>query len=155
MLKGFVTIIAITAMLTVGVQAGELKTHTWPCDFKALEITSFPVVMDIGYYIRIKNQSSLKIKLVQDTMINTKFTGCTNLSIESNFAAQLSCSITKTGAIDGTYSCNFPDGGAIPAGSSTVQVCATLTNAVLGVAGVPAGSTDVQVATVKISVKPA
>jgi hypothetical protein len=154
MLKGCLTTIAIIAMLSVGVQGGEIKTHTWPCDFKSLEITTIPVLMDIGYYIRIKNQSSLRIKLIQDTLINTKFSGCTDLKIESNFAAQLSCSITKTGAIDGNYTCTFPDGGAIPAGSSTVQVCATLTNAVLGVSGVPAGSTDVQVATVKISVKP-
>jgi hypothetical protein len=155
MLKRSLVAVAVVALLAMGVQAGEIKTHTWPCDFKALEITSIPVLMDIGYYIKIKDQDKLKIKLIQDTLINTKFSGCTNMKVESNFAAQLSCSITKTGAIDGKYSCSITGGGAIPAGSSTVEVCATLTDAVLGVSGVPAGSTDVQVATVKISVKPA
>lgn len=159
MLKRSLVAVAVVALLAMGVQAGEIKTHTWPCDFKALEITSIPVLMDIGYYIKIKDQDKLKIKLVQDTLINTKFSACTDMKVESNFAAVLSCSITKTGAIDGKYSCDIKQAGvsngAIPAGSTTVQVCATLTDAVLGVSGVPAGSTDVQVATVKISVKPA
>jgi hypothetical protein len=154
MLKRSLVAVAVVALLAMSVQAGEIKTHTWPCDFKALEITSIPVLMDIGYYIRIKDQDKLKIKLIQDTTTNTTFKGCTNMSVESNFAAVLSCSITKTGAVDGTYACSITGGGNIPAGSSTVEVCATLTKAVLGVAGVPAGSTDVQVATVKISVKP-
>jgi hypothetical protein len=156
MLKRSLVAVAVVALLAMTVQAGEIKTHTWPCDFKALEITSIPVLMDIGYYIKIKDQDTLKIKLIQDTLINTKFSGCTNMKIESNFAFTISCSITKTGAIDGTYTCAITGGGVgIPAGSNTVEVCATLVNAVLGVSGVPAGSTNVQVATVKISVKPA
>jgi len=155
MLKRSLVAVAVVALLAMGVQAGEIKTHVWPCDFKAMEISSIPVYMDIGYYIRIKDQDKLKIKLVQDTQTNTKFSGCTTMSVESNFKAQLSCSITKTGAIDGTYGCSITGGGAINAGSNSVEVCATLEKAVLGVSGVLANSKDVQVATVKISVKPA
>jgi hypothetical protein len=154
MLKRSLVAVAVVALLAMTVQAGEIKTHTWPCDFKALEITSIPVVMDIGYYIKIKDQDKLKIKLVQDTTDLHKFTGCTNMTVESNFNAQLSCSITKTGVIAGDYSCSITGGGVIPPGSSTVQVCATLANAVLGTSSALAGQTDVQVATVKISVKP-
>ena len=143
---------AVVALLAVGVQAGEIKTHEWPCTFVALEITSIPVVMDIGYYIKIKDQDKLKIKLVQDEQKVTKFKGCTTMTVESNFAAVLSASISKTGAIAGDYGVSI-DPANIVSGSSSVVVCATLDNAVLS--GQPAGTKDVQVATVKIKVKPA
>jgi hypothetical protein len=154
MLKGCLTIIAITTMLTVGVQAGEIKSHQWPCEFVPMEITSIPVVMDIAYFIRIKNQSNLRIKLAQSTEDIHKFSGCTTMTVESNFNATLACSITKTGAVEGNYSCSL-DPAMVNAGSTSVQVCATLTGANLATQGGPlAGTTDVQVATVKIKVKP-
>ncbi len=151
MMKGFVTSAAILAILATGVQAGEIKTHEWPCQFVALEITTIPVVMDIGYFVRIKNQSSLKIKLVQDEQDIHKFKGCTDMSVESNFNLTLSASISKTGAIDGNYSVTV-DPTDCNSGNTTVKVCATLSNANL--TGQPAGTKDVQVATVKIRVKP-
>jgi hypothetical protein len=144
--------LAVVALLAVGVQAGEIKTHDWPCQFVSLEITSIPVVMDIGYYIRIKDQDKLKIKLVQDELDIHKFKGCTDMVVESNFNAVLSASISKTGAIAGDYSVSI-DPSTANKGSTTVKVCATLTNAVL--TGQDAGTKDVQVATVKIKVKPA
>ncbi len=143
---------AVVALLAVGVQAGEIKTHDWPCQFVALEITSIPVVMDIGYYIRIKDQDKLKIKLVQDELDIHKFKGCTDMVVESNFNAVLSASISKTGAIAGDYAVSLSTSAANK-GSTTVTVCATLTNANL--TGQDAGTKDVQVATVKIKVKPA
>ena len=155
MLKGCLTIAAAMAMLTVGVQAGEIKTHSWPCEFVPMEVASIPVVMDIGYYVGIKNQSSLRIELVQDTADIHKFSGCTNMTVESNFSVALTCSITKTGAVNGTYTCSL-DPSEVSAGSSTVQVCATLTGANLATPGGPlAGASNVHVATVKIKVRPA
>ncbi|RPJ38521.1 MAG: hypothetical protein EHM35_04350 [Planctomycetaceae bacterium] len=151
MMKGFVTTAAVLAMLAGSVQAGEIKTHEWPCQFVALEITTIPVVMDVGYFVRIKNQSSLRIKLVQDEQDIHKFKGCTDMAVESNFNLTLSASITKTGAIDGSYSVTL-DPTDCNSGSTTVKVCATLSNANL--TGQPAGTKDVQVATVKIKVKP-
>ncbi len=151
MMKGFVTTVAVLAMLAVSAQAGEIKTHEWPCQFVALEITTIPVVMDVGYFVRIKNQSSLRIKLVQDEQDIHKFKGCTDMAVESNFNLTLSASITKTGAIDGSYSVTL-DPTDCNSGSTTVKVCATLSNANL--TGQPAGTKDVQVATVKIKVKP-
>jgi len=144
--------VAVVALLAVGVQAGEIKTHDWPCSFVALEITSIPVVMDIGYYVRIKDQDKLKIKLVQDEQDIHKFKGCVDMVVESNFNLVLSASISKTGAIDGEYSVSV-DPANVNAGSTTVKVCATLIKAVL--TGQAAGTKDVQVATVKIKVKPA
>lgn len=141
----------VTALLAVGVQAGEIKTHTWPVQFVPLEITAIPVVMDIGFYVRIKDQDKLRIKLVQDELDIHKFKGCTNMVVESNFDLILSASITSTGAVAGDYAVSL-DTTSVHAGSTTVKVCATLTNANL--TGQPAGTQDVQVATVKIKVKP-
>jgi len=152
MLKRSILAVAVVALLAVGVQAGEIKTHEWPCTFVALEITSIPVVMDIGYYVRIKDQDKLKIKLVQDEQDIHKFKGCTDMVVESNFNLILSASISKTGAIDGEYSVSL-DPSTANKGSTTVKVCATLIKAVL--TGQEAGTKDVQVATVKIKVKPA
>ena len=144
--------LAVVALLAVGVQAGEIKTHSWPCQYVSLEITSIPVVMDIGYYIKIKDQDKLKIKLVQDELDIHKFKGCTDMVVESNFNAVLSASISKTGAVDGEYSVSL-DTSTANKGSTTVKVCATLTKAALQQQD--AGTKDVQVATVKIKVKPA
>jgi len=151
MMKGCVTTAAVIALLAVGVQAGEIKTHDWPTQFVSLEITSIPVVMDVGYYVRIKNQDSLRIKLIQDEQDIHTFKGCLDMCVESNFNLTLSASISKTGAIDGSYSVSL-DPTDCNAGSTTVRVCATLRNANL--VGQPAGTRDVQVATVKIKVKP-
>jgi len=154
MLKRSLVAVAVVALLAMSVQAGEIKTHTWPCDFKAMEITSIPVLMDIGYYINIKNQNDLHIHLVQDTVNVHTFHGCTNMTVESNFAAVLTCSITGNGKVTGTYSCSIANGGAVALGSNTIEVCADLVNAGLATGQLQAGSTNVQVATVKISVKP-
>jgi hypothetical protein len=95
MLKRSILAVAVVALLAVGVQAGEIKTHDWPCTFVALEITSIPVVMDIGYYVRIKDQDKLKIKLVQDEQDIHKFKGCVDMVVESNFNLVLSASIAR------------------------------------------------------------
>lgn len=150
-MKGCLTTAAILAILTVGVQAGEIKTHDWPCQFVPLEITSIPVVMDVGYFVKIKNQDSLRIKLVQDEQEIHTFKGCVDMNVESNFNLTLSASISKTGAIDGSYTVSL-DPTECNAGTTIVKVCATLKNANL--TGQPAGTKDVQVATVKIKVKP-
>jgi hypothetical protein len=151
MLKRSLLAVAVVAMLAGSVQAGEIKTHEWPCQFVSLEIASIPVVMDIGYYVRIKDQDKLRIKLVQDETDIHKFKGCVDMVVETNFNLTLSCSISKTGAIAGDYSCSV-DPSSVSAGSATVKVCAELKNANL--TGQPAGTKDVQVATVKIKVKP-
>ncbi len=152
MLKRSVITAAAAALLAAGAQAGEIKTHNWPTTFVPLEITSIPVVMDVGYFIRIKDQDKLRIKLVQDESDIHKFKGCVDMVVESNFDLVLSAGITKTGAVDGDYAVTL-DPSTAHAGSSTVRVCAILTNANL--TGQLAGTKDVQVATVKIKVKPA
>jgi len=152
MLKRSLIALAVVAMLAVSAQAGEIKSHEWPCTFVSLEIASIPVIMDVGYWVKIKDQDKLKIKLVQDEADIHKFKGCTDMKVETNFNAVLSCSVDKTGAVPGDYSCSLDPSAVAPPGA-TVKVCVELKKADLS--KTPGGSKDVQVATVKIKVKPA
>ena len=152
MLKRSILAVAVVALLTVSVQAGEIKIHEWPTTFVSVEITSIPVVMDVGYWVKIKDQDKLRIKLVQDEQDIHKFKGCTNMTVENNFNVAFSVSISATGAVPGEYSASV-DPGTLPAGGGTVKVCATLIKADLS--KTPGNSKDVQVATVKVKVKPA
>jgi hypothetical protein len=152
MLKRSSVAVVAALLLAASAQAGEIKIHEWPVQFVFVEITAIPVVMDVGYWVKIKDQDKLKIKLVQDEQDIHKFKGCTDMVVESNFNLLLSCSITATGAVPGDYSCSV-DPANVPLGGAAVKVCATLTNADLS--KTPGNSKDVQVATVKIKVKPA
>ncbi len=128
--------------------AGEIKWHVWPCAPVPQEITTIPVLMDIGYWIEIVNQDAV-IKLKQ-VAIHT-YEGCTDLHVRTNTDIRLSCSIKSTGAIPGTYSC-WIDGADINAPGGHANVCARLTDANL--AGKPGGTKNVKVALVTIRVVP-
>jgi len=149
MLKKSLFVVAAVALLAVAAQAGEIKYHSWPTTFVPMEITEIPVTMDVGYWVQIKDQDKLNIKLAQ-VNVHT-YEGCTDMVVKCNFDLSLSCSISANGNIPGDYSCSI-NGADIPAGGATATVCAKLTNADLG--GQPGGTTNVQVATVTIWVVP-
>ncbi|MGE5295248.1 MAG: hypothetical protein ACM3VT_10510 [Solirubrobacterales bacterium] len=146
--------VAAVAMLAVAAQAGEIKYHEWPCALVPQEITTIPVVMDVGYWVRIKDQDKLKIVLGQDS-IHT-YSGCTNMTVETNTCLTFSCSIAAvtvdgSAVVPGDYSCSVSPAN-VNAPGGTVTACATLTNADLSkVAG---GSTNVHVANVTVKVVP-
>lgn len=149
MLKKSLFLVAAVALLAVAAQAGEIKIHDWPMSYIAQEITDIPVVLDVGYWVSIKDQDKLQIELVQQS-IHT-YQGCTDMTVECNFNITLSCSISKTGAINGDYGCSVSPAD-IDAPGGVATVCATLANANLG--GSPGGSQNVHVATVTIKVVP-
>jgi uncharacterized lipoprotein YajG len=151
MKKGLL-IVAAMLMLAGAAQAGEIKLHVWPCAFIAQDFMSIPVTMDIGYWIRVKNQQNYKIKMAQID-IHT-YDGCVTIPVETNFNATLSASIaayTVNGNAGGFFSVTINPANVTP-GTTNVQVCAHLVNANLG--AFPGGSKDVQVATVYIKVVP-
>ncbi len=151
MKKGLL-IVAAVLMLAGAAQAGEIKLHVWPCQFIAQDLMTIPVTMDIGFWIRVKNQQNYKIKLSQID-IHT-YDGCVTIPVECNFNATLSASIAKVttvGDVGGFLSCSVTPANITP-GTTNVQVCAHLVNANLG--AFAGGSKDVQVATVSIKVVP-
>ena len=90
-MKRILLAIATVALLATMSQAGEIKIHDWPCDFIYQEVATIPVVMDVGFWIKIKDQSSLKIKLQQKSI--HEYEGCTEMKVECNLNIALSCSI--------------------------------------------------------------
>jgi hypothetical protein len=149
MLKKSLFAVALVALLAATAPAGEIKIHSWPTTFVPQELTDIPVVMDVGYWVYIKDQHKLKIKLQQKSI--HEYEGCTNVAIQCNFSLKTSCSISATGAVPGKYSCSVQNGDLDSPGG-TVTVCAQLKEANLG--GTAGGSKDVHVATVTLKVAP-
>jgi hypothetical protein len=149
MVKKSLFAIAAVALLAVAAQAGEIKIHDWPCAFIPQEITTIPVTMDVGYWIKIKDQNKLKIKLQQKSI--HEYEGCTDIKVETNVNITLSCSISATGAVPGKWSCSVSPAD-INAPGGTASVCAKVKDADLSkTAG---GSKNVHVATVSVKVVP-
>jgi hypothetical protein len=156
--------VAAVALLTVAAQAGEIKFHEWPCAPVAQQITVIPVVMDVGYWIRIKDQDKLKIILKQID-IHT-YQGCTGesgtqvINVETNSCLTFSCSISRVqvGGVDvvpvgsgGGYSCSVSPAN-IDAPGGVLTVCAKIT--VADLSKVPGGTKGVHVANVALKVVP-
>jgi hypothetical protein len=78
------------------------------------------------------------------------FTGCTNVTIQLNFQAQLSAQVTPASGVGGTWSATIMPNIVGP-GTVTVQVCVQVVN--LDVSTLPPG-TNVQVATVSLYAVP-
>jgi hypothetical protein len=148
MLRGKFLVIASIVLVATAAQAGEIRADQWPTHFLPLEVTSYPVVMDVGYWMQIVNQFEI-IKLEQVTI--SRYQGCVDVKVKTNFNLLLSCTITPTGAIGGTYTATLTN-AAIPAPYGIATLCVTLDNANL--TGQPGGSKNVHVATVTIKVVP-
>jgi hypothetical protein len=146
--------VAAVVLIAVVAQAGEIKFHEWPTAPIPQEITTIPVVMDIGFWVRIKDQNNLRIKLNQDA-IHT-YSGCTNAVVETNTCLTFSCSISRvtvggSPVVPGNYSCTVSPAN-IDAPGGTLTVCARITDADLS--RVPGGTKNVHVANVKVLVVP-
>ena len=152
MLKKSLFVAVAVAMLAVSAQAGEIKVHSWPTTFVAQELATIPVVMDVGYWVSVSNQSRNRITLEQ---IDTRnFSGCSTIRVENNFAITLTCSISRTGDVAGNYQCNFGPGVDsldLDAGRNDIQVCAYLYGADMKYSN---PDENVSVAEVKLWVKP-
>jgi hypothetical protein len=152
MLKKSLFVVAALAMLAVTAQAGTIKVHTWPTTFVAQELATIPVYMDVGYYVEVKDQNKIGITLSQKTVKD--FEGCTDISVENNFALTLTCSISQDGPVGGTFKCDFGGGVGsldLEPGGNTVHVCAYLTGADVKNSSPTA---NVKVANVKLFVVP-
>jgi hypothetical protein len=162
MLKKGLLIVAAVAMLAMTAQAGFVKFEQWPCQFVAQDLTSIPVKMVIGYFIKVVDQGKT-ITLTQTTAGQTNYFGCTKIKVQANFNGQLTASVVQLDpkVVDGSYSVTIggqPGSTGIavtPTGSGDsgdIEVCVTLTDAKLNMT--QATSTAIQVASVKIKVVP-
>jgi hypothetical protein len=108
MVKRILIAIAVVAFMATSVQALDVpdtddpnyspvghikKDGSWPMVYVALDLCEIPVYMDVGMYVQIKDCSKKKIELKQETCPDGRkfpcYTGCTDISARSNFAAIL------------------------------------------------------------------
>lgn len=148
MSRGKLLVIGSMVLLATTLQAGEIKVHDWPVQFIPLEVTSYPVVMDVGFWMEVVNQFDV-IKLQQVTI--HKYEGCIDVKVKTNFNLLLSCTIAPTGAVPGIYTATLTD-AAISPPYGVARLCVKLENANL--TNQPGGSKNVHVATVVIRVVP-
>jgi len=148
MSRGRLLGIASIVLLASTLQAGEIKVHEWPVQFIPLEVTSYPVVMDVGFWMEVVNQFDV-IKLQQVTI--HKYEGCIDVKVKTNFPLLLSVTIAPTGAVPGVYTATLTD-AAINPPYGVAKLCVKLENANL--TNQPGGSKNVHVATVVIRVVP-
>jgi len=146
--------VVAAVLLAAAAQAGEIKYHEWPMAPIPQEITTIPVTMDIGYWVRIKDQDALKIVLAQDSIHS--YSGCTSMVVETNSSLTFSATITKVSkdgnvVVPGDYSTSVSPAN-IDAPGGTLSVCAKLANADLS--KVPGGTKGVHVANVTVKVVP-
>ena len=178
--------IAVVALLATSVQAGidddltvwgeegagKLKTEGkdkvfWPWEYKALDLCTFDVFMEIGYYVEVEKCNERKLTLKQVDCGELKNTGkawpcymgCEDVTIRSNFDVILGLSFSETGGVIDKYDVFFKyadvDSGEIelPAGTTPFEVCMEAWEAKLWNAGNP--GTSQKVGEITITVKPA
>lgn len=92
---------AAVALLSSPGSAGEILVFPLPTQFVRQEITDIPVLMDVGFFVSIRDQDKLATKLQQKTI--REYEGFMDVVIDTNFNLAVTCSITATGLVPGDY----------------------------------------------------
>ena len=177
MVKKLIAIAVVALMATsvhAGIEvygeegAGKLKTEGtepafWPFEYKALDLCAIPVIMEIGYYVELKECGDQEFKLKQvDCGDIGKGAGdwpcyldCQDLTIRSNFQVKLGLRLEKdaNGIIKEWSAAITGDVSVIDPGETTIEVCIKAWQAQLWKAAGAAGSVE-QVGQLVITVKP-
>lgn len=110
MVKKCLIAIAVVALLATTVQAGSPTIKhdgTWPWTFKALEICTIPVFLEVGHFVQLKDCHKRKITLEQvdctsDLMGKDAddfpcYHDCEEIQVKANFPAIFSGKLDKSG----------------------------------------------------------
>lgn len=153
MLKKSLIALAVVA-IAMPAFAGKIKIHEpWPTALVPQEVAKIDVILDVGFFIEIKDEKAIKVK--QDTSSSDPiktYVGCKKTDVVSNFAAQLMVSAAAASAAGGSWSATI-DPSTIPAGTTNVEICVKGTG--VDISKLTGGSKDVKVATVTVKVLPA
>jgi len=155
MLKKSLFAVALLAVVMPAF-AGSLKVHEpWPCAPIPQEVAKIDVVMDVGYFIQIKDQNPITV--VQDTSSTAPYTtyiGCKKTDVFSNFNAQLLLSAAAVGDAGGSWTATATPNIVPKSKSATsVEICVKGTN--VNISKLEGGTKGVKVAEVTIKVLPA
>ena len=126
------------------------------------DITTFDVVLDVGYWIQIELEGDIEVS--QDATLGDpyySYSGCLEgVEVKTNFPATIKSSASATSSADGDWNAKMRLNGSgiapsstldIPVTGATIDICVTGTNVKIG--ELPQAD-NVKVAQVTISVIP-
>lgn len=109
-LKKSVIPLAVIALMVSTVQAVDpsiKRDGDWPRTFKAIDLCKFPVFLDVGHFVQIRDCDKRELKLKQFDCesigkVGTDFpcySGCEDIEVRANFPAIFGANLTKIGSI--------------------------------------------------------
>jgi hypothetical protein len=110
MVKKCMIALAVVALMVTVVQAGDpviKRDGDWPWTYKAIDLCKFPVYMNVGHYVQLKECHKREIKLQQvDCSSIGKgggdfpcYTDCEDIEVRANFPAIFGAKLSKIGGI--------------------------------------------------------
>jgi hypothetical protein len=111
MVKKCIIALAVAALMVTTVRAGDpaiKKDGDWPWEYKAIDLCTIPVYMDVGHFVQLKECNKREIKLVQVTCTTIGknniddfpcYSDCEDIEVRANFPAIFGASLSKVGPI--------------------------------------------------------
>ena len=154
-------ILILVLSITLPVSAGDYKWHKpWPSKsiYAWQDVTIIDVVLDLGYYIHIKNQDDIKVAQASVNGSNPFFTyfGCALTDVVSNFPATIMGTVKATSVAQGHWSATFNGQSelSLNANVTSVQICVLGENVATHLLIGPEAKENVKVAELTINVIP-
>jgi hypothetical protein len=167
MVKKCIIALAVAALMATTVQAGDpaiKKDGDWPWEYKAIDLCTMPVYMDVGHYVQLKECNKREIKLVQvdcesigrDSGDFPCYSDCEDIEVRANFPAIFGATLSKIGPILKDTNLYWKDDHNQISGSTgsweKLTICMDAWNAEIWRAAEPAE--NAQVGEITINVKP-
>jgi hypothetical protein len=116
MVRKSIFALAVVVLMISTVQAGDpaiKKDGDWPWTYQPIDICVFPVYMDVGHYVQLKECHKRELILEQVSCTDKKedggldkeegdfpcYKGCEEIEVRANFPAIFGATLTKTGNI--------------------------------------------------------
>jgi hypothetical protein len=110
MVKKCIIALAVVALMVTVVRAGDpviKRDGDWPWTYKALDLCKFPVYMDVGHFVQLKecHKREIVLKQVDCESIGKGggdfpcYTDCEDIEVRANFPAIFGASLSKIGGI--------------------------------------------------------
>jgi hypothetical protein len=110
MVKKSIIALAVVALMVTVAQAGDpsiKRDGDWPWTYKAIDLCTMPVYMDVGHYVQLEKCHDRKIHLKQVDCDSIGkgggdfpcYTDCEKIKVRANFPAIFGASLKKIGGI--------------------------------------------------------
>lgn len=110
MVKKFLIALAVATLMATTLRAADpaiKRDGDWPWTYKAIDLCTMPVFMDIGHFVQLKecNKRELHLKQVDCSSIGKSgedfpcYSDCEEIEVRANFPAIFGGTLTKEGPV--------------------------------------------------------